>query len=180
MHHRITTALFALLMVSLLAGCQIGAAPLSQSQLKDYLRDQQITPLVVEEVGGVVTVVLWKDARKLGCYVAWARNGIEADQQIAYINGTQQGKLPQPITVIYDSAFNSNLVCLLINDQDLRKKASVVKITFLDKQEVAEQVNGREAMVLSETSKVGGTDFYLIIYDNSQNAIASIKTPNFR
>ena len=142
--------LFSILVVivMMIAGCQIGAAPLSATQLQEYLQKYRIQPQVIEDVGDV-TVILFKTPKTLGCHTVWSRSGIEADQQSAYLTGLQSNTTLQTITAIRNDGFGNDIICLNINDQSILQQAETIKIIFFDtNEEMVILVQGRENMII--------------------------------
>ncbi len=163
--YRIVPLLVALV---LLAGCQIGAAPLSQQQLQEYLQKYQIQPQLIENVGDV-TVILFKTPKTLGCHTVWSRSGIEADQQSTYLTGLQSNTTLQPITAIRNDGFSTDIICLTINDQVLRQQAQTIKLIFSDtNEEMIIPVQSQENMIVHRKLNMIPKRTEMILYDKNQ------------
>jgi hypothetical protein len=176
--HMIGITLILLGMV-FVASCGIGATSLTPSQLQAFLAEKNIQPVAVEEnVGGDVTVILYKEADKMGCYTAFARNGIEAVHSWDSFLNLRRDAV-KPVSFIYNSVFEYDIVCLAINDNTLRSKASTVKIFFPDNSEIDAPVkNGGDMIVyqnFGRRNEVFGTNIIIIIYDDRQQEI--IRSP---
>jgi hypothetical protein len=179
MKRHLSSVKLLLLGMVLAASCGIGATSLTPSQLQAFLAEKNIQPVAVEEnVGGDVTVILYKEANKMGCYTAFARSGIEAVQSWdSFLN--LSGDTVKSVSFVYDSVFEYDIVCLTINDDDLQAKANTIKIIFPDNSEIDTPVgNGGDMIVyqnFGRRDEVVGTNIIVIIYDDRQQEI--IRSP---
>ena len=165
----------ALLSIGLLftMSCGIGASSLSQQQLQQFIAEKHIQPLEVEDVGGDVTVMLYKDTKRMGCYSAFARNGIEAVHSYNdFLN--LKGDAIEPVSFVYDRVFYHDIVCLTINDKSIRTQAHSIKVMF-SKNELSTPVKNNGDMIIYQNSEVDSSKITIIIYDSNQKEL--IRSP---
>lgn len=91
-----------LLTVLIASGCAVGPSALSQAQLQEFVQKYNIQPLAVENVGGDVTVILYKDAKEMGCHIAFARQGIEDLHSRSFLLNLR-GDAITPVSFTYDA-----------------------------------------------------------------------------
>jgi hypothetical protein len=167
-----------LMLVGLLAtaSCGFGVSPLSKQQLQEFIQQQNIQSVAVEEnVGGDVTVILYKDAKEMGCYVAFDGNGIRHVQ--SYNNFTNlAGTEIEPVSFTLESLFiKYDIVCLTINDKEIRDKAYTIKVIFSSGGELNVPVTNNGDMIIYREAEVDSAEVTIIIYDANQHEL--IRSP---
>jgi hypothetical protein len=158
----------------LLAGCQIGAAPLSQQQLQDFVRDKKIQPLAVANPEGQLTAILFKDTHTVGCYTVWAGNGIEAQLMTTANISSQQDIVARPAIAIYNPVFGIDIFCMTITDPNIRQQAQTVKVVFQDGQEMTVPIQNQGDMVISRKSDKENPHVDAIFYDSNQKELLKV------
>jgi len=158
----------------LLAGCQIGAAPLSQQQLQDFIREHSIQPLAVANPDQQLTAILFKDTDRVGCYAVWAGNGIEAMLMTTANATSQQDIVERPAIAIHNPSFGIDIFCMTITEPNIRQHAHTVKIIFEDGQEMIMPIQNHGDMVISRKTAKMNPHIDAIFYDSNQNEILKV------
>jgi hypothetical protein len=156
------------------ASCGIGASSLSQQQIQEYAQQQNIQPLAIEDVGGQATAILFKDKQSVGCYVAWARNGIESHRKQTSIVRTGQEVNDEPISVITTAVFDHEIACILFNDQNITKHAQYVEAILPNGLRSTNQMQNQNNMILFWEVKEYYDSIDIVIYDKDRQEILHI------
>jgi hypothetical protein len=153
------------------ASCKISVtSALNQQQFQDFIRQRNIQPVAVQDVGGDMTVILYKEVNKMGCYIALARNGIETRQSWdSFLNLRRDAA--SPVSFTYDTILQYEIICLTINDSDIRQRAHTIKVIFHDQEEITVPVKNNGDMIIYRETENYGSDFMIIIYDSNQQEI---------
>lgn len=158
-----------LLAVLIASGCVVGPSALSQRQLQEYLRQRNIQPLATENVGGVMTVILFKNAREMGCNVVFARNGIETISIGSPLQDPQNNIYP--VSYGYDAILGYEIFCLSINDANIKRSAKTIKIILSSGNTITEEVRNQGDMIIHRSSDTHSRRFNIIIYNEAQEEV---------
>jgi hypothetical protein len=171
MMNGVRRVMFLVVLALLAASCSISAtSALTQQQLQEFIRQRHIQPVLVEDIGRDMTVILYKDTKKMGCYIAFVGNGIEALQDWDSFTALS-GNAIKPVSFTYKGVIKYDIVCLTINDSNIRQKAHTVKVIFPGKAEITAPVKNNGDMIMYQETDTASSRLIVIIYDSNQQEL---------
>jgi hypothetical protein len=163
--------MLCLVLALLAASCSFSVtSSLTSPQIQEFIRQKHIQPVVVEDVGGDVTVILYKNAKEMGCYMAFARNGIEALQSRDSFTNLD-GKTSKPVSFSYQGVIKYDIVCLTINDSSIRQKAQTIKVLFPGGGEITASVKNNGDMIMYRETESASSHLTVTIQDSNQKEL---------
>ncbi|WP_059170426.1 hypothetical protein [Bacillus sp. FJAT-27445] len=117
--------------------------PLSNAQLDDFIKSNELNVLAVEEIANRITVIMFENETTLGFYTAYVRDGKIESGNVTHNNNTES-------TPISTSGVASGIpfATIKINDQGLIQKAEKIRVTWDDGKEIVETVKNQNALII--------------------------------
>jgi hypothetical protein len=185
---RLRLLLFALLVLSLLiAGCvqknhnlqenystqenkstQETSIPPSESKINQFLEEKNVTPLANRTVGNS-TVVLYENQSEMGVYqISIDETGNISWTQLSWANNSAF----TPVS-IGSRATGIPFVAVIINNDQMLKKAYKVTVVFRNKDEVTEFVNNSKGIIIPDENVRNGSVGWssITVFDKDNNVL---------
>lgn len=147
--------------------------PLSDLQLKSFIAENNINPLDIKTTD-TATIILYQKSEKNGFYVL---TNVNSNMLTVANPETTEGGIPSPISVEYHNVSNGvrPFATIILNTDELQKRAYKVKITFKDNFMTEEMVNGKKGIIVFDkknSSQTSGIQS-VIIYDKEKRVLLS-------
>jgi outer membrane lipoprotein-sorting protein len=182
---RLRLLLFALIVLSLLiAGCvqknqenysiqenkstQETYKPTSESQINQFIEEKNVTFLANRTVGNS-TVVLYENESEMGVYqISIDETGNISWTQLSWANNSAF----TPVS-IGGTATGIPFVAVIINDDQMLKKAYKVTVVFRNKDEVTELVNNSKGIIIPDENVRNGNVGWssVTVFDKDNNIL---------
>ncbi|GEM_PF-3277865 len=171
---RLQIVFFTLIILSLIiTGCvQKTYKPLSEPQIKQFLTEKNVTPLVIRTVENS-TVILYETQWVTGIYYL----SVDESDKMS-ITHTTTGYNPSfPVSI----SCGASLVTVVINDNEVLKKAYKVTVVYENKHEVTELVNNSRALLIIPDEGVRNTKMgcYSVIINDNDNKVLFNSTTGY-
>jgi hypothetical protein len=165
-----------------LAGCAPQAAPsrqpLNEQQRRQFVAEHNIQPLDTLNTP-TSTAILQRDPAGVGCYVASQRGGgaIDYGYERTGVYGGRPADSGPVLAVLYPLD-GRELLCMVINDPDLRQRTSRVAVQF-DANTVTVSLDGREGLIFLEPKSQRISTAYqsIVLYDRKEPQLLDRKEP---
>jgi hypothetical protein len=144
----------------------------TQEQVNNFISKNTINSLTIKETSDF-SIVLFENKAVYGHYVlyqdqnnklydTWVKGYGNSKENSVSLGGVASGKIP--------------FVTVIINDDDMLKKAKEIKITFADGGVVSEEISGKGIIVLYKNEKNDKPITYikLVIYDKDKNILYEV------
>lgn len=164
--------IFTLIIFSLLiTGCiQKTYKPLSENQIQQFLTEKNVTPLAIRTVENS-TVILYETIWETGFYSL----SVDENGKMSVTHTTPGYDPSSPVSI----SCTASLVTVVINDNEILKKAYKVTAVYEDKREVTELVNNSRALLIIPDESVRNTKmgcYSVIINDKDNRALFNSTT----
>ncbi|GIO15418.1 hypothetical protein J19TS2_49730 [Cohnella xylanilytica] len=155
----------------ILAGCsnsRSSTIPLTEEDVTNFIRDNEIHPIDVERIGDFV-VILYSDTATYGYHLIYKDENGKLRDQNAY-GGTQ----PDTPVLLSGSASRNPFVTVIIQDEEIRRSASAVEVTYEDGSTIRRSIRGQGA-IIPYGKEIEGASSYsrVVIYDAENKALYS-------
>lgn len=155
----------------LITGCvQNTQGYVTKTQINQFLAEKNITPLVIKTVENS-TVILYETRQEVGMYYL----SIDDNSKMS-VTQTIPGYDPSSPVLI---SCEGSLVAVVINDNNILKKAYKVTVTYEDKYDVTELINNRRALLIVPgkiARSANVSNYSVIIRDNEDKVLFSSTT----
>jgi hypothetical protein len=144
----------------------------TKAQVDEFIFDNSINALSMKETSDF-TIVVFENKAEYGHYVlykdqnnklynTWVKANGNSTESPLSLGGVASGKIP--------------FVTVIINDEDMLKKAKEIEITFADGAVVSEEVSGKGTIVLYSNDKNEEPVTYikLVVYDKDKNKLYEV------
>jgi hypothetical protein len=140
----------------------------SESKINQFLEGKNVTPLANRTVGNS-TVVLYENQSEMGVYqISIDETGNISWTQLSWANNSAF----TPVS-IGSRATGIPFVAIIINDNQMLKKAYKVTVVFRNKDEVTELVNNSKGIIIPDENVRNGSVGWssITIFDKDNNVL---------
>jgi len=166
--------IFILIILSLLiTGCvQKTYKPLSEPQIQQFLTEKNVTPLAIRTVENS-TVILYETQWETGIYYL----SVDENSKMSIIQTTPGYDPSSPVSI----SSQASLVTVVINDNEILKKAYKVTAVYENRHEVSELVNNSKALLIIPDESVRNTKmgYYSVIINDKDNKVLFNSTTGY-
>ena len=166
--------IFTLIILSyLITGCiQKTYKPLSENQIQQFLSEKNVTPLVIRTVENS-TVILYETQWETGIYYL----SVDESGKMSITQSTPGYDPSSPVSI----SCGASLVTVVINDNEILKKAYKVTAIYENKHEVTELVNNSRALLIIPDESVRNTKMgcYSVIINDKDNKVLFNSTTGY-
>ncbi len=142
--------------------------PTSESQIKQFLEEKNVTPLANRTVGNS-TVVLYENESEMGVYqISINETGKMSWTQLSWANNSAF----TPVS-IGGTATGIPFVAVIINNNQMLKKAYKVTVVFRNKDKVTELVNNSKGIIIPDENVRNGNVGWssVTVFDKDNNVL---------
>lgn len=142
--------------------------PSSESKINQFLEEKNVTPLANRTVGNS-TVVLYENQSEMGVYqISIDETGNMSWAQLSWANNSAF----TPVS-IGGTATGIPFVAVIINNDQMLKKAYKVTVVFRNKDEVTELVNNSKGIIIPDENVRNGNVGWssVTIFDKDNNVL---------
>lgn len=139
---------------------------------------QQLQPLLEQEVDGLMTAIVFRKADNVGCVLLNdGRNGIASYLTSTATDGSARNRAAAPATGIHLDAFHNDVICVTINDVQLRQRTHVIEAIFFDGTTISIPVQNQEGLIIARRFDPGsaGKKLELVLYDQHQQELYYVR-----
>ena len=166
--------IFTLIILSLLiTGCvQKTYKPLSEPQIQQFLTEKNVTPLAIRTIENS-TVILYETQWETEIYSL----SIDESGKMSITQTTPGYDPSSPVSI----SCGASLVTVVINDNEILKKAYKVTAIYENKHEVTELVNNSRALLIIPDESIRNTKMgcYSVIINDKDNRILFNSTTSY-
>lgn len=177
MNKKIILSLFTLILIILFISYSFEknkitySAP-TQEQVNEFISKNSINALTIKKTNDF-SIILFENKAENGHYVLYQ------DQNNKLYNGAVKGygnSKENPVSLGGVASGKIPFVTVIINDEEMLKKAKEIEITFADGGVVSEEIDGKGIIVLYKNEKNDKPMTYikLVIYDKDKNILYEV------
>lgn len=137
------------------------------SQVNEYIAKKSIYVLSIKETENF-TVILFENGQKYGYYI------LSNDQNNElYVDGVTTGGHQMPVFISVTNTGKTPFVTVIINNEDILRKASSIELSFKDGSKITEKILSKGTIVTYHNEKDNEQMPYekLIIYDKDMKKL---------
>ena len=142
--------------------------PLSDNELEHYIKEKNIDPIAVKNVGNQFTVILFENEKEIGYYAV----AINEKGKVTYSGGITNYDIKASKVWVGGAVTGTPFLGIVINDTEILSHADKILVRFKDGYQINETVSKAKGFIITGDNAIENQGVELMeIYDKDSKVL---------